>query len=75
MLVLAAANAGMLALLDSYDSTKNLPVGVKTGCASASAGIFRIFLMPIDFVKTTLQVEGNNGWTVMGSKVLPQQAP
>jgi len=64
-----AANAGMLALLDSYDSTKNLPVGVKTGCASFSAGIFRVFLMPIDFVKTTLQVEGNNGWAVMGSKI------
>ncbi|KAJ1486595.1 hypothetical protein T484DRAFT_1788949 [Baffinella frigidus] len=30
-------------------------VGVKTGCASFSAGIFRVFLMPIDFVKTTLQ--------------------
>jgi hypothetical protein len=51
-----AANAGALALLDSYDSTRDLPVFVKTLCASASAGTFRIFLMPLDACKTIMQV-------------------
>ncbi len=54
-----AANTGMLTLLDSFDNTKNLPVGVKTIAASASAAAFRIFLMPVDTVKTTMQVTGS----------------
>ena len=53
-----AANTGILTLLDHYDSTRDLPVGVKTVAASASAAIFRIFLMPIDTTKTTMQVTG-----------------
>ena len=47
-----AANAGALALLEDVD----VNVGVKTACASLSAGLFRILLMPIDCVKTSLQV-------------------
>ena len=31
-------------------------VGVKTAVASASAAAFRIFLMPVDAMKTTMQV-------------------
>ncbi len=50
-----AANAGTLALLDSYDSTRGLNVGIKTLAASTSAGLFRIALMPIDACKTILQ--------------------
>ncbi len=50
-----AANAGTLALLDSYDSTRGLNVGLKTLAASFSAGLFRIALMPIDACKTILQ--------------------
>jgi len=64
-----AANAGILTLLDSLDSTRNLPISIKTGSASIAAGLFRIVLMPIDTVKTTLQVEGNKGWEVIRHKV------
>jgi hypothetical protein len=53
-----AANTGVLTLLNSLDSTKDLAVGIKTVAASASAAAFRIFLMPIDTVKTTMQVTG-----------------
>jgi hypothetical protein len=53
-----AANTGILTLLDSYESTKALPVAVKTMAASFSAACFRIFLMPVDTVKTTMQVTG-----------------
>ena len=48
----------MMTLMDSYESTKGLPVGIKTVSASAAAACFRIFLMPIDTVKTTMQVTG-----------------
>ena len=41
-----AANTGILALMESYDSTRELPVGVKTLCASVAAALWRIFLMP-----------------------------
>jgi len=53
-----AANTGMITLLDSLDSTKDLSTGVKTVGASAAAACFRIFLMPVDTVKTTMQVTG-----------------
>lgn len=54
-----AANTGMLTLMDSLESTQHLSVGVKTVGASAAAAIFRIFLMPVDTVKTTMQVTGS----------------
>lgn len=53
-----AANTGVMTLMDNLESTRDLNVGVKTVAASASAAIFRIFLMPVDTVKTTMQVTG-----------------
>jgi len=53
-----AANTGMITLMDSMESTKDLNVGLKTISASAAAAAFRIFLMPVDTVKTTMQVTG-----------------
>lgn len=56
-----AANVGMLAALDASENTRSLPVGVKTLAASASAAAFRIALMPVDTIKTMMQVEGKEG--------------
>lgn len=42
-----AANTGMLTLLDSIESTKDLNVAYKTASASVAAALFRIFLMPV----------------------------
>jgi len=53
-----AANTGVLTLLNNLDSTRDMSVGIKTVAASAAAAGFRIFLMPIDTVKTTMQVTG-----------------
>jgi len=53
-----AANTGTITLLNSYEVTERLSIGVKTAVASFSAGLFRIFLMPIDTIKTTMQVTG-----------------
>lgn len=46
-------------LLNRLDATKNLDVGTKTAAASVSAGLFRMCLMPIDAVKTSMQVGGS----------------
>lgn len=64
-----AANAGVLALMDDNPKTRDLPVGVKTLAASFSAGIFRIFLMPVDALKTIMQVEGKAGVPALMAKV------
>ena len=64
-----AANAGMLALLAANDNTKNWPVIAKTMCASGAAALWRINLMPIDTLKTTMQVEGANGLGLLKKKV------
>lgn len=63
-----AANAGVITLLDSYDETKDLPVAAKTMCASFIASLWRINLMPIDTLKTTLQVNGKDGLKLLASK-------
>jgi hypothetical protein len=40
------------------ESTKDINIGFKTVAASVAAALFRIVLMPIDTVKTTMQVTG-----------------
>ena len=62
------ANTGAIALLDSFDQTKDLNVGSKTLLASASASLFRIISTPIDTCKTILQVEGKQGLTKLHQK-------
>jgi hypothetical protein len=64
-----AANVGMLALLDEFQTTTNLPIAVKTGAASLASSSFRIFLMPVDALKTTLQVQGASGLSILAEKV------
>ena len=64
-----AANVGMLALLDSSDTTRNLPIAVKTASGSTAAAAFRLVLMPLDAWKTTKQVEGEAGLKLLMQKV------
>jgi len=54
-----AANTATLTLLEDVD----MPVGLKTVAASLAAGLFRIVLMPVDALKTIMQVprEGGRG--------------
>jgi len=64
-----ASNAGMMALWESFPQTEKLPAAVKTVSASAAAAGFRVFLMPIDAMKTILQVEGADGLQKLSAKV------
>ncbi|GAA5911125.1 uncharacterized protein JCM6883_004279 [Sporobolomyces salmoneus] len=54
-----ASNAGVLALLNSHEWLKGLPTGVKTAAGSLLGALFRMVLMPVDTLKTTMQTEGN----------------
>lgn len=56
-----AANVGILALLDSIPETQALPLPIRTAAGSITAGLWRIFLMPVDTSKTAMQVEGASG--------------
>lgn len=55
--------------MDSTPATANLPVSVKTAAASVTAGVWRIFLMPVDTLKTMMQVEGKQGMGKLGGKL------
>ncbi len=63
-----ASNAGALSLLGSLDATKAWPTELKTVFASATAGAFRIVLMPVDTLKTIMQVEGQKGVPALMAK-------
>jgi len=64
-----AANAGILALLESNSSMKQLPSLIKTSFASITAAAFRMILTPIDTVKTTLQTQGQPGIEILKNRV------
>lgn len=64
-----AANAGILALLESNSFMKKLPALVKTVFASLAAAGFRMILTPVDTVKTTMQTDGKRGLTILRQRV------
>jgi hypothetical protein len=64
-----AANAGILALLQSNGYLKGLPSPIKTIFASLCAAAFRMILTPIDTLKTTLQAQGPRGTTILRQRI------
>ena len=69
-----AANAGILALLESNSYMKQLPSLIKTSFASITAAAFRMILTPIDTVKTTLQTQGQPGIKILKNRVCPNSS-
>ena len=65
-----AANVGVLALLDAIPEAAGLPLPLRTAAGSATAGLWRIFLMPLDTSKTAMQVEGAEGLTRLRDQVM-----
>merc|ERR1739838_1033301 len=64
-----AANTGVLTLMSQHPTLSKMPSAAQSVFASATAASMRILLMPIDTVKTTLQVEGKNGLKILKNKV------
>ena len=55
-----AANSGILALWASYpELDAKVPTSIKTLSCSAAAAAFRVVLMPVDTIKTSMQVQGS----------------
>ena len=63
-----AANIGVLAYLDKNGKTRDLNISIKTGVASIFASLWRINLMPLDTVKTMLQVKGKKALPTLKKK-------
>lgn len=71
-----AANGGALALLNALSPlTRGWPLVVKTACGSTAAGLWRIFLMPVDAAKTAMQVEGRDGLHLLWRSVADARSP
>ncbi|OCH85854.1 mitochondrial carrier [Obba rivulosa] len=64
-----AANAGIIALLESNTFMRRLPSLVKTVFASLAAAGFRMILTPVDTLKTTLQTQGKAGWAILRARI------
>jgi hypothetical protein len=69
------SNTLALSICEKNSAMNELPVFVKTSFASITAGLFRICLMPIDTLKTSLQVNGSmnqlsNSLKIAGPRVL-----
>lgn len=60
-----ASNAYMMKYLEE----KDMPIYIKTLFGSSTASLFRISLMPIDALKTTLQVEGKHGINLLKTRI------
>ena len=54
--------------LDALHNT-NLPTSIKTMLGSSLAATWRVCMMPIDTLKTTLQVEGKSGIQLLKNKI------
>lgn len=63
------SNTLALSLCKENDILKKSPILIQTAFASTTAGLFRILLMPIDTVKTILQVEGKQGLSTLHNKI------
>jgi len=62
-----AANAGVLVILDVY--FPDLPMAAKTAGASTAAALWRVFLTPVDTLKTVRQVQGERATDVLMERV------
>ncbi|EJD03232.1 mitochondrial carrier [Fomitiporia mediterranea MF3/22] len=64
-----AANVGILALLKGNKYLRKLPSLIKTVFAGIAAAVFRIFLTPVDTVKTTMQTQGKDGLKILRNRI------
>jgi hypothetical protein len=64
-----AANSGIMYYLNQNPYTQNLNVGSKSFFCSTGAALWRVVIMPIDSIKTNMQVNGKHGIKVLGNKI------
>ena len=64
-----AANSLVIAMLDSFEQGSVIPLSLRTLMGSVAAGGWRVVIMPVDAVKTTLQVRGQSGLDALKARV------
>lgn len=69
-----ASNILLLQAFETLDPTGSVPLFIRTGFGSITAGIWRIVIMPVDTFKTCLQVYGSSGLTVIRQKLSSEGA-
>ena len=57
------------AIVFNYLKNTPIPIFIKTGLASGTAGIIRMILFPVDTIKTMRQVEGKNAIIILQKKI------
>lgn len=62
-------NSGILALLSSNPFLARLPSPLQTAFASIAAALFRMILVPIDTLKTTMQTQGQGAVRLLKERV------
>jgi len=60
-----AANVALLSLLDGTQ----VPLAAQTGLASLASASWRVIIMPVDALKTTMQAEGQQAVPLLAGKV------
>jgi len=63
------ANDGVLHLLQQHENTRDLPMTAKTLASSVVAAGWRTCIMPVDTMKTILQVQGKDGLSKLRMKM------
>jgi hypothetical protein len=63
------SNSLVLAFCTNSEYAKQLPIWTQTMGASVCAGLFRSLLMPIDTLKTLMQVEGSKSFHILKNKM------
>uniref|UniRef100_A0A7S2WKN1 Mitochondrial carrier protein n=1 Tax=Rhizochromulina marina TaxID=1034831 RepID=A0A7S2WKN1_9STRA len=64
-----AANEGMLFLVSSAGVSSGPGLALATAAASVVAGLWRLLIIPLDTLKTILQVEGAQGFRAVSDRV------
>ena len=64
-----AANDGIRAALGALDATAAWPSAYTSVACSVAAGLFRVLLMPLEVVKTSMQVEGTGALKSLRSRI------
>ena len=64
-----AANDGIRAALGALDATSELPGAYVSVVCSVAAGLFRVILMPLEVVKTSMQVEGKDALSSLRGRI------
>jgi hypothetical protein len=63
-----ATNTGVMYYMNHNTNTKDLHISVKSFFCSSTASLWRIVIMPVDTIKTNMQVNGNNSFKILSQK-------